>query len=109
MSTCSPTSTKPLASGEHRGEFTRRFRAAGPWLGGLTGLRGGLTRIPGQQYVQVLNGMLGDAPQNVGEPGLRINIVHFGRDDQAVHHGGPLAATIGSAEQPRLSTNAMPR
>jgi hypothetical protein len=28
--------------------------------------------------------MLGDAPQNVGEPGLRINIVHLGRDDQAV-------------------------
>jgi hypothetical protein len=23
--------------------------------------------------------MLGDAPQNVGEPGLRIDVVHLGR------------------------------
>jgi hypothetical protein len=47
--------------------------------------------------------MLGDASENVGKPGLRINIVHLGRDDQAVHHCGPLAATIGAAEQPGFS------
>ena len=44
--------------------------------------------------------MLGDAGQYVGEPGLRINVVHLGRDDQAVHDGGALAAAIGTAEQP---------
>jgi hypothetical protein len=40
--------------------------------------------------------MLGDAGQNIGEPGLWINIVHLGRDDQAVHDRGPLAAAIGA-------------
>ena len=48
--------------------------------------------------------MLGDASQDIGEPGLRINIVHFGCDDQAVHNSGPLAATIGAAEQPGFSS-----
>ena len=47
--------------------------------------------------------MLGDARQNVGEPGLRIDVVHLGRDDQAVHHRGPLAATVRAAEQPGFS------
>jgi hypothetical protein len=50
--------------------------------------------------------MLGDASQDIGEPGLRINIVHFGGNDEAVHHRGPLAATIGAAEQPRLPTQS---
>jgi hypothetical protein len=35
--------------------------------------------IPGQQFVEFLGRMLGDARENVGEPGLRINIVHLGR------------------------------
>jgi hypothetical protein len=48
--------------------------------------------------------MLGDARENVGEPGLRIDIVHLSRDDQAVHNSGPLAATIGAAEQPGFSS-----
>ena len=50
--------------------------------------------------------MLGDARQNVGEPSLRIDVVHFGGDDQAVHDGGTIAATIGAAEQPRLATQS---
>ena len=48
--------------------------------------------------------MLGNAREDVGEPGLRINIVHLGRDDQAIHYRGPLAATIGAAEQPGFSS-----
>src|SRR5208282_6026179 len=48
--------------------------------------------------------MFGDAGEHVGEPCLWINVVHLGRDDQAVHDRGALAAAIGTAEQPRLST-----
>src|SRR5579859_8284649 len=70
--------------------------------GGLTG-RVGRVPIPRQQLVEPLDGMLGDARENVGEPGLWIDIIHLGRDDQAVHYGGPLAATIGAAEQPGFS------
>jgi len=47
--------------------------------------------------------MLGNPGKNVGEPGLRIDIVHLGRDDQAVHHCGTIAATIRAAEQPGFS------
>ena len=46
--------------------------------------------------------MSGDAGEDVGEPGLRVDVVHLGRDDQAVHGGGALPTTIGAGEQPRL-------
>ena len=42
----------------------------------------------------------GDAGQDVGQPGLGIDIVHFGGDDQAVHGGGPLPAPIRAGEEP---------
>ena len=59
--------------------------------------------IPWQQIVEPVNRVFGDTSEDVSEPGLRINIVHLGRDDQAVHDRGSLAATIGAAEQPGFS------
>jgi hypothetical protein len=47
--------------------------------------------------------MLGDASQDVSEPGLRIDVIHLGGDDQAVKDRRALTATIGSAEQPGLA------
>ena len=47
--------------------------------------------------------MLGDAGQDIGQPGLRVDIVHFGGDDQAVHRRGALPAAVGTREQPRFS------
>jgi hypothetical protein len=47
--------------------------------------------------------MLGDTGQHVGEPSLRIDIVHFCCDDDAVHGGGAPSAAIGAREEPRLS------
>ncbi len=41
--------------------------------------------------------MLGDARENVGEPGLRIDVIHLGGDDQAVHHRGTLYASIAGS------------
>jgi hypothetical protein len=38
--------------------------------------------------------MFGDAGQDVGEPSLRINVIHLGRNDQAVHDRGALATAI---------------
>ena len=43
--------------------------------------------IPRQEFVEPVSRVLGDAGQNVGQPSLRIDIVHFGRDDDAVHGG----------------------
>jgi hypothetical protein len=45
-----------------------------------------------------VNRLLGDASERVSELGLRINIVHLGRDDRAVHDRGSFAATVGTAE-----------
>jgi hypothetical protein len=42
--------------------------------------------------------MLGDPGQDVGQPGLRIDIVQFGSDNQTVHHCGALAAAVGTGE-----------
>ena len=62
----------------------------------------GALPVPGQQLVDSAGRMLGDAGEHVGEPGLRIDVVQLGGDDQAVHGGGTLAAAIGAGEQPRL-------
>ncbi len=48
-------------------------------------------------------GDIGDPGEDVGEPRLGIDVVHLGGDDQAVHEGGSLAATVRTGEQPRLS------
>ena len=47
--------------------------------------------------------MSGDAGEDVGEPSLGIDTVHFGRDDETVHRRGAMPAAIGPAEQPRFS------
>ena len=40
--------------------------------------------------------MRGDAGEDVSQPSLRIDIVHFASDDQAIHGGGSLATSVGS-------------
>jgi hypothetical protein len=42
--------------------------------------------------------MGGDAGEDIGQPGLRIDTVHLGGNDQAVHGGGAVSAAIRSAE-----------
>ena len=39
----------------------------------------------------------------IGEPSLRIDIVQFGGDDQAVQRCRPLSAAVGTREQPSFS------
>ena len=54
--------------------------------------------IPRQEFVEPVGRVLGDAGQNVGQPGLRIDVVHFCCDDDAVHGGSTLSATVGAGE-----------
>jgi hypothetical protein len=56
--------------------------------------------VPRQQFIEPMRGMGGDAREDVGEPRLRIDAVHLGGDDQAVHDRGPPASAVGAAEQP---------
>jgi hypothetical protein len=48
--------------------------------------------------------MLGDPGQDVGRPSLRINIVHFGGDDQAVHR----AARWSPRSEPASNHDSLP-
>jgi len=47
--------------------------------------------------------MVGDTSKDIGQPGLRIDIVEPRGLDERVEDGRSLAAAIGSAEQPSLS------
>ena len=78
--------------GEYRGGSSLRRQCVvnGVWL----------TPVPGHQFIDLLDGMLGDAGEDVGQPGLGIDVVQLGRDDKAVHDGSTVAAAIRAGEQP---------
>jgi hypothetical protein len=69
---------------------------------------GGSFPVPGEQLVEPRGGVVGDAAQQVGEPGLRIDVVEFCRADQRVDRRGTLAA-IGAAYSHALRPIAIPR
>ena len=60
--------------------------------------------VPGEELVQPRLRHLGDAGEDVGEPGLRVDVVELGGADQRVHHRCSLAAAIGAGEQPGLAS-----
>lgn len=54
----------------------------------------GIIAVPGQELIDPVSGILGDAGQDVIEPGLRVDVVHLRRDDQAAQGGGAPTTTI---------------
>lgn len=44
--------------------------------------------------------MVSHAGEDVGEPGLWIDVVELGGDDHCVHEGSPVTAPVGSGEEP---------
>jgi hypothetical protein len=56
--------------------------------------------VPWQQVIELLHWMFGDIGEDMREPGLRIDIVHFGGDDQAIHDSGALSAAVTACEEP---------
>jgi hypothetical protein len=54
--------------------------------------------VPGQQLVDAVGGVIGDAGEDVREVGLRIEAVHLGGLDDRVHGGGAPATGIGAGE-----------
>jgi hypothetical protein len=59
-----------------------------------------------QQFVQPVSRMSRDAREDISEPGLRIDAIHFRCDDRAVHDRRPPTSAIGAAEQPGFSTES---
>ena len=62
---------------------------------------GGL--VPRQQVGESGLRFVCDAGENVGEAGLRIDVVEFGGLDQRVHDDGSLGSALRTGEQPGLS------
>ena len=60
--------------------------------------------MPGEKFVQPGLRHLGDAIEDVGEPGLGVDAVELRGADQGVHHRRPLAAAIGAREEPRFTS-----
>ena len=67
-----------LASGHDCGGVTRAAKGRKRTSCCPTDMRAGSTPIPRQQFVEFLDGMFGDAGQDVGKPGVRIDVVHLG-------------------------------
>ena len=44
------------------------------------------------------SGHIREPLENIGQPGLRIDVVHFGGDNQRIHEGCPLTTTFRSGE-----------
>ena len=44
--------------------------------------------------------LLGDAIEDVGKPGLGVDVIELRGADQGVHNSGPRAASIGAGEEP---------
>ena len=65
--------------------------------GSKRGLR--LAPVPRQQLFEPDRGVIGDAGENVGEPGLRIDVFEPGGLDESVTGGDALPPAIGAAEQ----------
>ena len=60
--------------------------------------------VSGQDLVKTTRGVVCEAGQNVGKPGLGIDAVEAGRLEQRVHQRRALAAAIGTGKQPSLAS-----
>nr|SPD48935.1 protein of unknown function [Cupriavidus taiwanensis]SPD49088.1 protein of unknown function [Cupriavidus taiwanensis] len=54
--------------------------------------------VPRQEFVDPVDGMVGDVGQDVTQIGLRIDAVEFAGPNERVHGGRTLAATVGAGE-----------
>jgi hypothetical protein len=59
--------------------------------------------MPGQKFMDARDGHVGQPGEDIGKPGLWVDVVHFGRDDEGIHGGRSLTAALGTREEPRLS------
>ena len=72
-----PTSASTYASADDRG--LRCCPGAGEGL---------LFPVPGEKIVDLLDGMIGNTRENIGQIGLWLDAVHFARFDDGVQAGG---------------------
>jgi len=51
------------------------------------------------QFLDTINGVVGDAGEHVAQVAFRVEAVQFGSADQAVEAGGALSDRIGASEK----------
>jgi hypothetical protein len=56
--------------------------------------------LPRQQLRELGLWRVGDAGEDVGEAGLRVNVIELGGLDERVHEGGSLCPALRSRKQP---------
>jgi hypothetical protein len=64
--------------------------------------------VPWEQLGEAVLRDAGNASDDIGEPGLGVDVVELGGDDQRVHERGALATAIGADEQPRFPAEGDP-
>ena len=52
------------------------------------------SNVPGQEFLNAIDGMIGDIGQHVAQIGLRINAVQPGAADERVHGRSALATVL---------------
>src|SRR5258708_1727184 len=65
--------------------------------------------VPGKELVEPMSTMVVDATEDVGEPGLRIDVVETGGLDKRVHEGGRCPPRSDPANSHALRPGAIPR
>jgi len=63
-------------------------------------LLGAVFPVPGKELIEPGGRIIGDAAEDVGEPGLQADAVELGGGDEGIHRRRALAAAIGTGEQP---------
>jgi len=64
-----------------------------------------IPRVPGQEVVDAVERVVGDARQHMAQPSLGIDALEFGGADQRVYRGRTVAATVGAREQVVAAAN----
>ena len=65
--------------------------------------RSGAVDVPGQQFGDTVDRMVGDAAEDIAQVVFGVEAIEFRGLDQRVHRGGPFATGIRSGKNPILS------
>ena len=64
--------------------------------------------VPREKVRQTRHGDVGQSCQDIGQPGLRVDVVHLGGDDEGIHEGGAFATAGRTGEEPCLAAKGDP-
>jgi hypothetical protein len=60
----------------------------------------------GQEFIEAMNGMVGDTAENIAEPGKRVDLHEFARCDETAEYGSRLASVVTAEESPVIAAHS---